>query len=118
MKKIMCITVSAIIVLSLNIFVSAQDFTDNYGKPGGAICIDDHSIVLDNTSFSGNYASGDGGAIHFDGGLVDTSFVNNHSNENGGAICLDGNPVNPGNTSFVNTHSSENGGAIYFDGNH
>ena len=95
MKKIMCIIVSAIIVLSLNIFVSAQDFTDNYGKPGGAICIDDHSIVLDNTSFSGNYASGDGGAI-----------------------CFDGNPVNPGNTSFEPTHSSENGGTIYYYDNH
>ena len=93
MKKIMCIT--AIIVLSLNVFVSAQEFTDNYGKPGGAIY------------FDGN--SGDPG---------NTSFEPTHSNENGGAICFDGNPVNPGNTSFVNTHSSENGGTIYYYDNH
>ena len=66
MKKIMCIIVSAIIVLSLNIFVSAQDFTDNYGKPGGAICIDD-PVNLWNTSFEPTHSYGNGGAIYFDG---------------------------------------------------
>ena len=68
-------------------------FENNYGEYGGAICMDNGDLVIDNSFFINNYAYNYGGAIAalYDASVrvKNTKFVNDYSiNDAGGAIYL------------------------------
>ena len=66
-------------------------FENNYGEYGGAICMDNGDLVIDNSLFINNYAYNYGGAIaalyEASVRVKNTRFINDYSiNDAGGAI--------------------------------
>ena len=98
--------------------VDDSQFSNNWASYGGAIVswsllIASPSLTISNSSFDGNYADGEGGALWNDSLLqvVDSTFSRNASNSRGGAIVNDG-TFNLTNGTFVENTSVSNGGAI------
>ena len=92
---------------------------------GGAICGDDSSAVtVIGSVFTGNTASGEGGAVRLWTGefeFNDCTFVNNQATFHGGALRLrvrDGATAGFANCDFTgNSSANEDGGAIRFENN-
>ncbi|TWT90476.1 hypothetical protein Mal64_08660 [Pseudobythopirellula maris] len=107
----------------IDLTISDSRFVDNESSSGGAIYHRARgSLQVLDTEFSGNSASGAGGAIYVDnasGGVVDvsiegSSFTDNSANSSGGAIYYTGDSsIEVENSSFGNSHSNSDGGAIY-----
>jgi predicted outer membrane repeat protein len=105
------------------------------GNYGGAIYADAARLIIDDSTFTGNYADWDGGAIYLDGTAQSTNSVNSELHRctfDGNGAGLDGGALfcNIGTLDIVNTTSVysygctfENnkaegqGGAVYVDPN-
>ena len=89
----------------------------SYGGDGGAIYFS-QSGTVSNCNFTGNTASGDGGAIWmYSGSVENCNFTGNTASGDGGAIWMYSGSVE--NCNFTNNQATEmypkgNGGAIYF----
>ncbi|MCY3796352.1 MAG: SH3 domain-containing protein [Chloroflexi bacterium] len=95
-------------------------FTENRATYGGAISTSSKSdqLVVNASSFFGNFASGSGGAI---GGvwtgsgstsISNSSFVKNRAENFGGAIDAPRNRLDISNSTFSENHTEGNGGAL------
>jgi predicted outer membrane repeat protein len=109
--------------------------TNCSGDYGGAIYNDGSgsgnsaTLIITNSTFSGNFSNNNGGAIFNDGQssgsasltITGSTFSqNSNSNNDGGAIQQDGSTGtvtgNINNSTFSGNSSAGNGGAIYIDG--
>ncbi|MBR2695032.1 MAG: right-handed parallel beta-helix repeat-containing protein, partial [Thermoguttaceae bacterium] len=102
---------------SLTLF-GKNEFSGNSANHGGAIYYSSRSNNTLNVSgqeFSGNTASGDGGAIYMDRNstleVTDSTFTGNTANQNGGAIY--GTNITVTDSTFTGSRADGNGGAIY-----
>ena len=89
----------AIYVGSGTLYIEGYVFSNNHAKmTGGAICATGTSRIIKNSTFTGNYTTGDaghGGAIYLNNTsaatLTGNTFTDNHTDgtkANGGAVCL------------------------------
>lgn len=96
-----------------------MSFTNNTGSNGGALYVNSAvPFTLTNVSFTGNYATGDGGAIYTDINsylptFSDISFNTNTAHDNAGAIYVNS-PINV--LSVVNCDFYNNTALYYFGG--
>ncbi len=98
-------------------------FADNTAVKGGAIYSETNLTLGSGHAFTGNKASGDGGAIYNSGDLTVTGvlFASNTASGNGGAIYAGRNltvtdAVFGNATDSGKANSANNGGAIYANG--
>jgi predicted outer membrane repeat protein len=99
--------------------VSNSTFSGNDAYNGGAISNDGGTLTVTNSTFSGNstYLGGGGGAISNGGGLLTVSnstFSGNHA-YNGGAID-NYDTLTVTNSTFLGNSANNYGGAIYEEG--
>ncbi|MBE6489631.1 MAG: hypothetical protein E7Z83_02100 [Methanobrevibacter sp.] len=91
------------------------------GTTGGAIASNNVNYIrITNSKFSGNYATGVGGAISITGNYAEISnctFSNNEARDNlGGAILVLGNSATVKNNAFTNNKAGRDGGAVDIEG--
>ena len=100
-------------------------FKDNYGKDGGAICVEIYKKTMTSNArivdcrFINNFASENGGAISSVGGVVDIQnclFEDNQANERGGAVYSRLGSLKLSNSIF-NDNNAEYGGSLYLKSN-
>ncbi len=96
-------------------------FSNNKATSGGAIASASRSAVLTVTgsSFSGNLAEVDGGAIVAEGGTVDiaqSSFQRNNAQGAGGVLKAGAGAIHVANTTFSNNRAGHGGVAALEDG--
>ncbi len=76
-----------------------------------------NGVVVEDSSFSGNHTTGNGGAFGLYGGsmsIVDCEFTLNSSDAHGGAISMSsGTTTVTGDTKFIENSSGNHGGAVY-----
>lgn len=85
---------------------------------GGAIEINEATVILSEVEISNNYASTIGGAIYCFGAstgvVINNSLIaNNSAATNGGGLYNDGCPVNISGSTFLHNTATNSGGAIY-----
>jgi hypothetical protein len=85
---------------------------------GGAIEINESTVILSGVEISNNYASTIGGAIYCYGAgarlvITKSLIANNRAEASGGALYNDGCPVTISNSKFVRNTAATGGGAIY-----
>ncbi len=101
--------------------LTLQKITLRNGDPlagGGAIEINESTVILSEVEISNNYASTFGGAIYCYGasaGLVisNSLIANNSAATSGGALYNDGCPVNISGSTFLHNTATNAGGGIY-----
>jgi len=113
-SRILNVTDGGDLTLSSISLVNGSSY-ENY-SPGGAIFVNDSSLIIDNSSLSNNISFGSGGAIH---ALSSTVIINNSSISNnlsytgGGAIFCDSSTATINNSTLSNnTASFTSGGGI------
>ena len=99
---------------------SDATLNDMLGYYGGAIYAQGVGLYIDDSTFTGNYAGWDGGAIYFKecprSSLKRCTFDGNKAGWDGGAIFLnDASVVLTWGCEFINNEAVETGGAIYID---
>jgi len=89
------------------------DIIDGSSVSGGAIDIDDSIVHVSNTTFVGNVATQDGGAIHGTGvlSITNSSFMSNTTGDDGGGIYFNG-PMTVTNSIFQDNQAGGNGGSL------
>ena len=90
----------------------------NTGGDGGAVCVRNASVSIDNSSFVANTAIGDAGALQVEASNVTISnsiFSNNSAQRDGGALFTLAHPSNYTITDSVLTHNKagDDGGAVF-----
>ena len=101
--------------------IESSIFTDNRATYGGAISTSSKAdrLVVNGSSFIGNFASGSGGAIGgvWTGGgstsVSKSSFVKNRAEMYGGAIRAPRNRLDISNSTFSENYSDSEGGALH-----
>ena len=99
-----------------SILIADSVFGNNSGGAGGAIGSKGvNPIVITGSTFTGNRASGSGGAIYAVGqvSVTDCEFSGNTASKDGGAIAASSAIVR--NSTFSSNHASDAGAAIYLD---
>jgi len=96
--------------------ISGSQFINNHADEyGGGLGYQDHStetVQISNTTFDGNSAVWDGGAIHFSGELmtINNCTIQNNTAENGGGIhnglAIDPRYINRADTTLIITSST------------
>ncbi|MCH2144786.1 MAG: hypothetical protein MK082_06525 [Phycisphaerales bacterium] len=100
-------------------------FSDNSsGDRGGALCLDDCTVEIDDCEFIRNIVSGPndyrGGAVFTEGGasvtISNSTFSENECDGDGGAIgASDGSSVVITDSTFNDNSATEDGGAVHLD---
>lgn len=85
---------------------------------GGAIEINESTVILSGVELSNNNAGTIGGAIYCFGtgagvAIVNSLIANNRAADSGGALYNSGCPVNISSSKFINNRAANAGGAIY-----
>ncbi|MFO7907651.1 MAG: right-handed parallel beta-helix repeat-containing protein, partial [Pirellulaceae bacterium] len=99
--------------------LSGNTFEQNSADSnGGAVLVINSTVSITNSSFTGNLASGDGGAIHADStgtgtvSLVDSRFVGNTAASDAGGVHLqDYEQITINGCHFLKNEASRDGGA-------
>ena len=108
-------------VINASLYISDVDLSSGSSVVGGAIAASSSNVTLTRTSFSGNRASGMGGAIYAvsDSSVLfygnETTFLNNSAGGYGGALYVSGSSIIRfnGQETYVLHNTAENdGGAI------
>ena len=125
----------AVYLIGNNTRIIRCDFTDSTAKDGGALFVNGTHCELHDSTFTGNIAGDDGGAIFWEGnnGVIynitcaDNKGISyNESSSRGGTICLTGDNVTVNKSSFKSTSvsiaagrdsSKIDGGALFITGN-
>ncbi|MCP4357733.1 MAG: hypothetical protein GY796_06925, partial [Chloroflexi bacterium] len=85
---------------------------------GGGIYVDGGTLILKQSIFEGNQATGaNGGGVYIKDGLftAENTLYNDNSADNGGGLYIDQTPATLNFNTFVNNASSTQGGGIYAD---
>ena len=90
----------------------------NIGGVGGAVCVRNASILISNSTFVANTASGDAGALQVEESKVTISssiFSNNSARRDGGALFTSAHPSDYTITNCIFTHNKagDDGGAVF-----
>ncbi len=90
---------------------------DNYANYGGGIYANpDCAVTLENTTFTGNHALANGGAVHRSGGgsieVKQCDFLQNTAGGNSGAVRVDGVDAVFTNCTWVSNDSELHGGGL------
>ncbi|NNF68554.1 MAG: right-handed parallel beta-helix repeat-containing protein, partial [Acidimicrobiia bacterium] len=102
----------------LNLTVRRVDFLLNAGDDGGAIGVKDATVLVEDSTFSGNTASRRGGGFHNDSGITTitgSTFTGNSANtEDGGGILNRGGSADltVTNSTLSGNSAVRNGGGI------
>lgn len=103
--------------------VKNTSFIENNAVYGGAIYNDGNEEIISSikkSTFSGNTAENNGGAIYSEGSfgpisltIVKSTFTENEASDTGGAILTDFCNLTVAETTFTGNEASDDGGAIY-----
>ncbi len=103
-------------------------FTNGSAEKGGAIYCDSGFglgcsdvdicyVTISNSSFTGNTATGSGGAIFNNHNanmtIVNSTFTGNTASKNGGAVYFYAGDLNVANSTFTGNTAARNGGAVF-----
>ena len=108
-------------VADATVHVSGMRIENCSAELGGAIYVNASVVTFNETSFSYNTATGDGGAVYLTGESLaswtgETLFESNAAADDGGAVYLNGESLASwtGETLFGSNTAADDGGAIYF----
>lgn len=103
----------AIHVQDGSVVVNRTDFVNNRGSSGGAVAIKGGRLEVRRATFEGNSAQGRGGALWVSSGEVQLRYAKFRENraEDGGAVSLEGRLLG-GAVLFARNSASRHGGAI------
>ncbi len=100
-----------------SVIINDSSFSNNFAnRAGGAIYTLGGSVTVSGSSFSGNSVMDYGGAITASSGSVtisDSSFRNNSSSDGGGGALYTSGTLTISNSTFSNNSTLDWGGAIY-----
>lgn len=104
-------------VVNASVHVTAVNLSHGAAVVGGAIAAARARLRLDRTSFLGNAAAGDGGAIYASDGSVvsftgETLFSGNTAASDGGAVYCIGSSCGGEDVTFFNNTAGDDGGAM------
>ncbi|MBQ7896405.1 MAG: hypothetical protein IJ364_07635, partial [Oscillospiraceae bacterium] len=125
--------VPAVVIAVKHVTFTNCNFYNNSNNSGNGGALSAYDITLDSCDFTGNYASGKGGALYVEhgsngykeitikasAGYDSSSFVSNSSNGDGGALAFihtqpeSGLDLKISNANFSGNVSAKGGGAIY-----